>query len=178
MEYTEITEFPAYEISEEGNIRNKKSLKILSQSLSSKGYYQINIANKSRRVHRLLAETFINNPNLLETVNHINGDKLDNRLENLEWMSRSDNAKHSREVLGNKSIPYSKSNKEHHLKGKTGNNSKKVISNGVVYNSAYSAALYLFGDKEKGKQIRQAIKRGTTYRGINFNNYGTNSTQE
>ena len=178
MNYKEITAFPDYEISIEGNIRRKKSLKILSQSLSTKGYYQVNIANKSRRVHRLLAETFINNPDLLETVNHINGDKLDNNLSNLEWMSRSANSKHARDVLGCRPIPYSKSNAEHHLKGKKGNNSKAVTANDITYISAYEAAFTLFGDREKGKQIRQAIKRDTTYKGIKFEEYGTNTTQE
>ena len=184
MNYKEITTFPAYEISIGGNIRRKKSLKILSQSLSTKGYYQVNIADKSRRVHRLLAETFISNPDSLETVNHINGDILDNRIENLEWMSRSDNVKHSRDVLGNKNIPYSKSDKTHHLIGKKGNRSKMIeatFSDGTskVYTSAYEAALELFGNKEKGKAIRQSISRGSDkYKNIKFKEYGTNTTQE
>ena len=50
-----------------------------------------------------------------------------NDLSNLEWISRSDNVKHSREVLGLIPIPYSKSDKIHHLKDKTGDNSNKGI---------------------------------------------------
>lgn len=174
-----INEFPNYEINELGQIKNKKTGKILSQSLSSKGYYQVNIGNKSRRVHRLLAEAFIPNPSNLETVNHIDGNKLNNSLSNLEWMSRSNNVLHSREELGIKPIPYSKSKKEHHLIGKKGNAGKKVIAefDGIikVYDSAYNAATDLFGNKELGKQIRQSIKRNSnSYKGIKFKNYENN----
>jgi len=44
--------------------------------------------------HRLVAEHFINNPNLLPVVNHIDGNKLNNNIYNLEWASYSDNMKH------------------------------------------------------------------------------------
>ena len=52
---------------------------------------------------------------------------LNNNLINLEWLSRSDNIKHSREILGLIPIPYSKTIKKHLLKGKTGTNSNKGI---------------------------------------------------
>lgn len=184
MEWITILEFPNYEINRLGQVRNKISKKILSQSLSSKGYYQINIANKSRRVHKLLAETFIANPLKLDTVNHIDGNKLNNNLINLEWLSRSDNVKHSREILGLIPIPYSKTIKKHHLKGKTGTNSNKgikikaTLSNGDVkiFGSALEAARELFNDKSKGKQIRQSINRNSSnYQQIKFENYESNN---
>ena len=49
----------------------------------------------SRRVHRMVAETWIPNPNHYEEVNHINGNKDDNRAENLEWVTPSQNIRHS-----------------------------------------------------------------------------------
>ena len=49
----------------------------------------------SRYVHRLVAETWMPNPNQYEQVNHINGDKSDNRVENLEWASPSQNMRHA-----------------------------------------------------------------------------------
>ena len=77
MNWYTLSEFPNYEINELGQVKSKKSSKILSQSLSTKGYYQINIDKKSRRVHRLIAETFIPNPMNYETVNHKNPNKLE-----------------------------------------------------------------------------------------------------
>lgn len=56
--------------------------------------YRDNIC-KSYLVHRIVAETFLPNPNNLPTVNHKDGNKLNNRLDNLEWMTRSDNQQHA-----------------------------------------------------------------------------------
>ena len=50
---------------------------------------------KSLQVHRLIAQTFIPNPNNYETVNHIDGNTFNNTVENLEWISKVDNIRHS-----------------------------------------------------------------------------------
>ena len=65
-------------------------------SISSHGYEVVTINGKTKYVHRLLAEEYIPNPNNYKTVNHINGDKRDNRIENLEWVSRRKNCEHAR----------------------------------------------------------------------------------
>ena len=62
------------------------------------GYYQVSIHHKGKRhfryVHRLVAEAFIPNPNNLPQVNHKDGDKLNNNVNNLEWVSNKQNTQH------------------------------------------------------------------------------------
>lgn len=92
-----IESFPNYIITDSGVIYSKKSNKIMKQHLDKDGYLVLNLSNngikKQCRVHRLVAITFIPNPEGLATVNHINHNKLDNRVTNLEWLSNYDNAK-------------------------------------------------------------------------------------
>lgn len=57
------------------------------------GYKEVVLEKKHHRIHRLVAKAFISNPQNLGTVNHINENKEDNRVENLEWASLSDNSK-------------------------------------------------------------------------------------
>jgi len=72
----------------------------LSPSIKSSGYKHIGLYSLEKGVkyfmiHRLVAMAFIPNPNDLEQVNHIDGNKLNNSPNNLEWVSRSDNVKHA-----------------------------------------------------------------------------------
>ena len=62
------------------------------------GYQTVGVRSRSTHmqyVHRLVAETWIDNPNHYEQVNHINGNKDDNRVENLEWVTPSQNIRHA-----------------------------------------------------------------------------------
>lgn len=99
MEFKTISEYPMYDISKNGIIRNRETKKIKSQYVGSTGYYMCTLTkdkkNKPKRVHRLLAELFIPNPNNELFINHIDGNKLNNSISNLEWCSHSYNMKHA-----------------------------------------------------------------------------------
>lgn len=99
MEVKPIKDFPNYTISEDGTVRNHEG-KILKPSISNNGYQRVslsndNVSHKHISVHRLVAEAFIDNPLNLSQVNHINENKMDNRVENLEWCTPLENLMHS-----------------------------------------------------------------------------------
>lgn len=70
--------------------------KVKKQHTHSKGYKKIWLNGKNVSVHRLVATEYIPNPLKMCCVNHINGDKTDNRVENLEWTSSRKNSEHAR----------------------------------------------------------------------------------
>ena len=95
-----IEEATNYEVSNLGNIRNTKTGKVLNPGVSENGYKQVSLKMKEsnkfekRYVHRLVATYWIPNPENKREVNHLNLDRTDNRVENLEWITSSDNQKH------------------------------------------------------------------------------------
>ena len=92
-----------YEVSNSGKIRNTNTRKILKAHINKCGYYQVAISLGSRgrkktvKLHKAVAETFICNPREVHFVNHIDGNKLNNNVKNLEWVTAKENTVHARE---------------------------------------------------------------------------------
>ena len=140
-DWRDVKDFPNYEISTKGNIRTKeycdgrnhiRQSKLLNKKINNVGYEYVILSNetikhKTLTIHRLMAKTFLNDYSDNLDVNHINGIKTDNRIENLEMTTHSENIKKRYEI------------------GRNGNNYKAVKQydfNGnyiATYKSSYEA---------------------------------------
>ena len=93
-----IKGFENYYIDEDGNIYDKNKKLMTSKWIDNTGYYQIVLRKDGKRkylrIHRLVALQFIPNPDGLPQVNHKDGNKLNNNIDNLEWTTNSENTKH------------------------------------------------------------------------------------
>lgn len=99
MEVWKQIEDTMFSISNYGNIRNDKTGIILKTQSNDKGYQvvrvTINRIKRTFRIHRLVAEYFLDNPEHKEQVNHIDCNKNNNRADNLEWCTNKENVHHA-----------------------------------------------------------------------------------
>ena len=88
-----------YSVSSEGRIRNDETGRIKALDKTKDGYFKVDLYSEgkreSHRAHRLVAEAFIPNPDRKPQINHIDGNKLNNNVENLEWVNNSENMMHA-----------------------------------------------------------------------------------
>lgn len=133
----------------------------MTQSLDSTGYYCMYFSNNNKRssvrVHRIIAKAFIPNPDNKKTVNHIDGNKLNNNIDNLEWCTQKENVRHAWD--NNLSHPS--------MKNKFGENHHSSIKI-AKFDSNLNKISEFFGvneacrvDGEKVGKISWAIKHGT-----------------
>lgn len=84
-----------YEISDYGNIRNKKTKRLLKPAISNKGYYLVSLSNKGKThtytIHKLVMEHFNRCAFDYEVINHIDHNKLNNNISNLEYITQKEN---------------------------------------------------------------------------------------
>ncbi len=102
-EFRKITECGNYEINQHGVVRHRLTKRIKSIYIGSTGYKMVSLwkdgKSKIRRVHRLMAIEFLENTHNKPHLNHKDGNKLNNDLSNLEWVTISENNEHAR-LLG------------------------------------------------------------------------------
>lgn len=88
-----------YLVNREGEVFSIRSNRLISQRLDRYGYPRVNLyegtKNHTVTVHRLVAKAFVPNPVNLPEVNHIDGDKMNNNADNLEWVTSSQNQRHA-----------------------------------------------------------------------------------
>lgn len=90
-----------FEISNKGNLRNVVTGTAYKKYINHQGYYQVCVSLGSKidkkvfKMHRCVAESFIPNPDNKPTINHIDGNKLNNNVDNLEWATYAENTQHA-----------------------------------------------------------------------------------
>jgi len=135
-EWRPIDGFPNYEVSNQGNIRSIKfnKIKILKLQIDKQGYYSVNLCtnNITRRlwVARLVGIAFIPNPENKPEIDHINRIRTDNRVENLRWVSHSENCINTVRPnrLGHKYISKHKTGEGYNVQSKTHNMKKYFLT--------------------------------------------------
>ena len=163
--WIKVKGFELYSVSDQGNVRNDKTGRILKGGLDKDGYPQVilckNRSRVNRKVHRLVAEAFIPNPDNKPQVNHIDGNKQNNAASNLEFCTNQENQTHFWRYLNNEQ---NKANRINAHKGKgllsDNPNSKSVIrlEDGKVFKTIKEAAEELnisyihIGEVCKGKR--------------------------
>ena len=175
-----------YEISSSGEIRSKDRTvtdkigrtrswkgKVLNPDIAPNGYYRVSFSiNRKRKqfyVHRLIAEYFIPNPNNLPQVNHIDGNKLNNSLDNLEWVTVQDNVIHA---YKNGLINF-RYGENHPNYGKFGSESKKakpVTATNVITNEKkeYGSLIETTEDGFTKSEVSRCCNHGGTHKGYYF----------
>ena len=100
-----------YDITTSGEVINNHNGRHVKPQMNGKGYLRVSIGGKLQFVHRLVAEKYIPNPENKSQVNHIDGNKLNNSVDNLEWVTNLENRRHAVENdlhLKGEKCPYAK----------------------------------------------------------------------
>lgn len=166
-EWKDVVGYESYfQISDSGRLYSKRTGKILSQSISSTGYYQHCTKIGGRRgitvllkIHRLVCEAFHPNPENLPVVNHKDGNKLNNDKDNVEWSTYSCNTQHAYDIGIMKAVS-----------GEQSGRSKLTVEQIKSIREEYSTGLYT--NRELGNKYGVAHSTiGRIIRGETWNKY-------
>ncbi len=93
--WKDVIGYPGYKVSSLGRIIGTRGFLIGGPGFSQKGYRRVTIARETAFIHTLVAKAFCANPENKPQVNHRDGDKLNNRADNLEWVTNQENRNHA-----------------------------------------------------------------------------------
>lgn len=140
--WKDLENFPGYQVSTLGNVKSinrfrktkgnhlaKVKGKNLTIRKNKRGYLECRIKNIDKVIHRLVAQTFLSNVENKPQVNHIDGNKTNNKLYNLEWVTNSENQRHAIK-LGLKPSVKEENNPNTHLTNEIVSNIKELYNNG------------------------------------------------
>ena len=140
--------FETYEVSDQGRLRNIKTGRVFTGTKDAFGYKHVRLVSGDgyslRKVHRIVAEAFIENPENKPIVDHINNDKTDNRVENLRWCTYSENSRNY--IESDKYVPGCKVKKiaqydmQGNLIGTFNNTWEASAATGIQHFTIYPAA--------------------------------------
>jgi len=149
----EIADYPNYLVYEDGRIFSKYTRKFLKPCMNLHCYHQVGLSNDGKkkwfRIHRLVAQAYIPNPENKREVDHIDRDKSNNHFSNLRWATRSENTQNTGvskdNKLGIKNICWNKHKKRYlYRKEFRGNPHRKwfkTLEEALAYKQEYESTL-------------------------------------
>lgn len=161
MIWRRVKDFPIYEVNQHGEIRNKRTLHVKKPREDAWGYQQVGLSkgvhgkSHSKTVHRIVAEAFIDGDHTGLQVNHIDGNKQNNHINNLEFVTGSRNVKHAYESGIRKPSG-----------GRGPIRKILVVETGQVFDNMAECAKYVHGDT--GNICKCVHDPSKTYKGFHY----------
>ena len=160
-DWVTIEEFPKYEVNRDGVIRHKETKHVKKPRVDSWGYHQVALSkgvhgkNHSKTVHRLVAKAFIPGDHDDLQVNHIDGNKTNNSVSNLEFVTGSQNVQHAYDTGIRKPSG-----------GRGPIRQIRIVETGQVFENMAECAKYINGDS--GNICRCVNDPSRTYKGYHY----------